>query len=77
MEKAKTGIRDKSVCEVILSWVCLLLRLAEQGVILLQWMNFEVLLLWNLQDKPAEEKAADSSESVSRLGAVQDHEGIV
>lgn len=59
------------------SWVCLLLRLAEQGVILLQWMNFEVLLLWNLQDKPAEEKAADSSESVSRLDAVQDHEGIV
>lgn len=77
MEKAKTGIRDTSVCEVILSWVCLLLRLAEQGVILLQWMNFEVLLLWNLQDKPAEEKAADSSESVSRLDAVQDHEGIV
>lgn len=53
------------------------MHLAEQGVILLQWMNFEVLLLWNLQDKPAEEKAADSSESVSRLDAVQDHEGIV
>ena len=53
------------------------MRLAEQGVILLQWMNFEVLLLWNLQDNPAEEKAADSSESVSRLDAVQDHEGIV